>query len=114
MDLFLVISGRSTALKTGEHSSRFGLSYIIRALQEALCLLASRSNTTACCGGGLGRIFGDPFLFQTTAAGCQDVMLHIGPAVTNAGLQKLMNMAQEVRDGAIEGNVPSEHYQGSS
>ena len=41
----------------------------------------------------------------------QDVMLHIGPAVTNAGLQKLMNMVQEVRDGAIEGNVPSEHHQ---
>lgn len=47
----------------------------------------------------------------TTAVGSQDVMLHIGPAVTNAGWQKLMNTVQEGRDGAIEGNVPSEHYQ---
>ena len=64
MDFFWVMTGHSTALKTGERPSRFGVSYIIRALQEALCLLASRSNTAACCGGGLRRVFGDPFLFQ--------------------------------------------------
>ena len=78
------MSGHNTALKIGGHPSGFGLSYHQGVARGLVPFGKQEQHSCMLWWGTEARVW-KSFSVPTTAAGSREVMLHIGPAVINAG-----------------------------